>query len=169
MFLGGFFTSTGNQSVSFVACQAVAALIEAGALIRNRYTDIATVKDPVFGTFNANLTIPIPGGTSKIANFLFSSSLTLSIDQIVSFEACKTVSTDIESITLIRDRNADTKTIEDPVGRALKTSRLIPVPESTAKVRYFLLRNPLTLTRYNSISLIAGQAISIGIEGIALI
>ena len=84
--------------------------------------------------------------------------LTLSRDNSISYIAGDTVSSGVEGLALIGDRDTHSLTVEDPVVGALKALLLTPVPKGTAEVSVFLFRGFLANTGDELVSSIAESA-----------
>lgn len=82
----------------------------------------------------ANLVIPVPSGTSDISNLLDGGKNTGSLNQVISLVAGHTESVSVISIALIGDWNANSVVVEDPVGRALFTDLVIPIPGGASDI-----------------------------------
>lgn len=61
----------------------------------------------------------------------------------------------VESGALIRDGDANSEFIEDPVVRAFNADLLVPVPFSTTYIRYLLNRGKLTSSIVEVVALVA--------------
>lgn len=70
-------------------------------MVRNWYTDVVTVEDPVVGALQAGLLVPVPGGTADIRNRLNWSEDTLSVVEVVANIARKTVAIGVKCVALI--------------------------------------------------------------------
>ena len=127
---------TFNKVVSLEAGQAVTVLSVRGALVRNGNANFVSIEDPIFRAGEANLVVPIPSSTSGVGRLSivgFSEDAS-SFDEVVSLETGKTVTVLGMSGALIRDSNADTVSIEDPLVRASKADLVEPVPGSASSV-----------------------------------
>ena len=138
-------------------------------MIRNGHTDIVLIEDPVAGTLEADLLIPIPGRATDIGNLLDGSKHTGSFNEIVTNIAGHTISTLIVSVTLIGDGNTDSVVIEYPIAGALEASLLVPIPGGTSHIGHFLDGSQDTGAIHKVISNIAGDAISTLVIGVALV
>lgn len=97
-------------------------------MVRDWDADLVGVEDPVVGALEAKLLVPVPGGTSNVRDRLSGSKNAFSIVQIVSSVAGKASASAVKSIALIRNRDANFVSIENPVVRALQANLFVPVP-----------------------------------------
>lgn len=70
---------------------------------------------------------------------------------------------------MVGNWHADVVGIEDPVAGAFQADLLIPIPAGTADIGNLLDGGENTSTLNEVVSHIAGETLSIGIEGVALI
>ena len=95
--------------------------------------------------------------------------MTLSRDNSISYIAGDTVSSGVEGLALIGDRNTHSLTVEDPVVGALKALLLTPVPKGTTEVRHLLSGSQDAFASIDDVSFVASDAISSKVESGALV
>jgi hypothetical protein len=95
--------------------------------------------------------------------------LTFSSVQDISFVAADAVSSKVEGGALVGDGNTNILAVEDPVVGALETNLFLPVPGGTSEVRRFLRRSQLAFSSVEEVTFIAGDTVSSGVKGLALI
>jgi len=84
------------------------------------------------------LLIPVPGGTADIADLLDGGEAAFSVVEVVTLIARLAGSSVVEGGALVRDGDANSEFIEDPVVGAFDADLLVPVPLSAAYVRDLL-------------------------------
>jgi hypothetical protein len=96
---------------------------------------------------------------------------TLSIGKVITLVAGKAVSAGIMGGALVRYSNADFVGVEDPSVGALKADLVVPVPGSAAEISWVGVvgKREEALSVVKIVSLVAGEAVSTGIIGCALV
>ncbi len=122
--------------VSLEAGSAGTAVVVGSALIRDRGANLIGIEDPSIGAGEANLVIPIPGGTAgvggmSIVEFREEAGSVLEVIALVAGEA---VSVTVGGGALIGDGCAGTTGAGEPSLRAGKTLLVVPVPGSASNI-----------------------------------
>lgn len=93
-------------------------------------------EEPVLRAFETDLIGPIPGSATEILRSVtFIAQNTLSVLKDISSVTCQTLSSIIVSLTKIANSHTDS-IVEDPSGRALRTSVVLLVPNSASRISW---------------------------------
>ena len=123
--------------VSFITSSAVSgSLVKGSAKVRSGNTDFVSIEDPSFRAGKTNLVVPVPGGASGVGRLgvVPFGEDALSFNEVVSFVASEAVTVLGMSGALVRNGNAFSISILEPVVGTSQTFLGIPVPDSTSKV-----------------------------------
>ena len=129
-------TLTVVQFVSFVARSAVTFFVVSSTLVGNGDADSVFVEEPVSRASEADLVIPVPGGTSEVggSGVVGGRKDTLTVNEVITFVASGTVSVFIVRSTLIRNNDTSGSFfVKDPSIIAGQANLVVPVPGSTAE------------------------------------
>ena len=129
-------TLTIGKVVSLVARSTVTVVSMSSALIRDGHADIFSVSEIVLRASKTFLIVPVPFATADAAGVgsVESREDTLTVVQFVSFVARGAFTFFVVSSTLVRNGDADSVIVEEPVFRAGQASLVIPVPSGTSEV-----------------------------------
>lgn len=103
--------------IPFITRSTISTLsINALAKIRRGDANFFVIEYPSFRALEANLVVPIPKTTARVSrlSIIKVREDTLSLLEVITFEAGSTISIIRMSFALVRDRNADFVSIEDP-------------------------------------------------------
>ena len=126
-----------NEVVSFITSSAVSGgLVKGSAEIGSGNTDFVSIENPSFGAGKADLVVPVPSGTSGVGRLgiVPFGEDALSFNEVVSFVASEAVTVFGVGGALVRNGNAFSISILEPVVGASQTFLGIPVPDSASEV-----------------------------------
>ena len=108
-------------------------------MVSNGNASAVGILEPVLGAGKADLIFPVPSGASEVgrSGVVGGREDASSVDEVVSFVAGKTVSIIGMGSAVIRDSDASTISIEDPVLGASQADLVIPIPGGASRVGGF--------------------------------
>ena len=108
-------------------------------MVSNGNASAVGILEPVLGAGKADLIFPVPSGTSEVgrSGVVGGREDASSVDEVIAFVAGKTVSIISMGSAVIRDSDASTISIEDPVLGASQADLVIPIPGGASRVGGF--------------------------------
>ena len=106
------------------------------ALIGHGHAYLVYVEVPVLGAGQADLVVPVPGGTPKVrwTGVVEIREHTGAVLEVIALEAGSAVSIIVVALALIRNNGTDLVGVEGSALRAGKADLVVPVPSGTTLV-----------------------------------